>query len=648
MAWGVLRMLTSWANLYGSKHRDQSESRAQARQQTQIRLQEAIEQEQSRSHQLMMADRTSEAQNAAEMAQIENEDRQPEPSADQSGDIENKDAERLAEVRVREEAAREAFRQAAERVREAAARESSSPVPLRTEPVQPERFSASVLPDPAPAALEFSAPQAQDAPSQFANATQRSIASMFQAALQTHQPAADRGTPAVPGPEEYFGTNGRGANAVPPPEEYLGANGRGANPVPTPEEYLGTNGRGANPAAPTEEYLGTNARGANPVPAPEEYFGMNGRASNPVARPEEYLGTSGRGVNPVPTPEEYLGTNGRGVNPVARPEERPTISDQSENTVRVERRSAERIEASSLRKSEPVKQEPVHGREERPAAKWFALRTVFDFNNPAPIEPEATEKPAQAPVIAVFSLAGGIGKTSLVATLGRALSARGERVLLVDTAAYGLMPFYFGAHDHRPGVLRTFSPPGTVGDSPIQMLALDPDSLGAENPAVDPLVSEIGKYSRGVSRVIIDLATASGATSRRVMRMNPMVIVPIVPDMNSVVSVSSLDRFFEHNQNGNGHGKPSLPFYVLNRFDPSVPLHLDIREMLREELGERLLPFVLHRSPAVSEAMAEGMTVMDYAPESTVAEDFGSLAGWVKAQSAPAVRAYRGVRWSER
>jgi nitrogenase subunit NifH len=50
----------------------------------------------------------------------------------------------------------------------------------------------------------------------------------------------------------------------------------------------------------------------------------------------------------------------------------------------------------------------------------------------------------------------------------------------------------------------------------------------------------------------------------------------------------------------------------------------------------------------VSEALAEGMTVMDYAPNSTVAEDFGSLAGWVKSQSAPASTTYRGVRWSER
>ena len=87
---------------------------------------------------------------------------------------------------------------------------------------------------------------------------------------------------------------------------------------------------------------------------------------------------------------------------------------------------------------------------------------------------------------------------------------------------------------------------------------------------------------------------------------------------------------------------------MLNQFDYSLPLHLDVREVLREQLGDRLLPFVLRRSPSVSEALAEGMTVMDYAPNSTVAEDFGSLAGWIKSIAAPVSSGYRGVRWSER
>ncbi len=290
-------------------------------------------------------------------------------------------------------------------------------------------------------------------------------------------------------------------------------------------------------------------------------------------------------------------------------------------------------------------EDTLQGSRDRLTSRWYALRGVFDTLG-TPVEAAPAPAPARAPVVAIFSLAGGVGKTSLVATMGRALSSRGERVLLVDTAAYGLLPFFFGAHDQRPGQLRTFSPPGTSTDAPIQMVTIDPDSLGTEATSQEALCSEIGKFSRGVSRVIVDLATASGATTRRVLKMAPLVIVPMVPDMNSVVSVSSIDSFFQHNPNP--AMKSAMPYYVLNQFDPSLPLHLDIREVLREQLGERLLPFVLRRAPAVSEALAEGMTVMDYAPNSTVAEDFGTLAGWVKTQSAPASSSYRGVRWSER
>jgi cellulose biosynthesis protein BcsQ len=116
--------------------------------------------------------------------------------------------------------------------------------------------------------------------------------------------------------------------------------------------------------------------------------------------------------------------------------------------------------------------------------------------------------------------------------------------------------------------------------------------------------------------------------------------------MSSVVSVSAIDAFFRNNSAA--AGQPIMPVYVLNRFDPSLPLHLDVREVLREQLGERLLPFALRRTPAMSEALAEGMTVVDYAPTSTVAEDFGALAGWVKSLAAPASHGFRGVRWSER
>ncbi|HZY62659.1 MAG TPA: cellulose synthase operon protein YhjQ/BcsQ, partial [Edaphobacter sp.] len=105
---------------------------------------------------------------------------------------------------------------------------------------------------------------------------------------------------------------------------------------------------------------------------------------------------------------------------------------------------------------------------ERLASRWYALKSAFES---APEESApARQKEIRTPVLAVFSLAGGVGKTSLVATLGRALSSMGEKVLLTDTSSHGLLPFYFGASELRPGVVRTFTPPSGSTDSPIYLV----------------------------------------------------------------------------------------------------------------------------------------------------------------------------------
>ena len=296
----------------------------------------------------------------------------------------------------------------------------------------------------------------------------------------------------------------------------------------------------------------------------------------------------------------------------------------------------------------PVPQAPaatLQGERDRLTSRWFALQGVFE-NATVSSDPSPVATDSHAPVLAVFSLAGGAGKTSVVATLGRALSASGERVLLVETTSYGLLPFFFGARDRRPGVLRKFNPPQMSGGAQVQMVTVDSDGLEPDSTAQDPFSMEITECAHDSSRVIVDIATASAPTARRVLGMSQLVLVPVLPDMNSVVSTGAIDAFFE--SNGEALGKPAEIYYVLNQFDPSLPLHLDVREVLREQLGDRLLPFALHAAPAVSEALAEGMTVMDYAPGSPVAEDFSTLADWLKSVSAPATDSERGLRWSER
>ena len=286
--------------------------------------------------------------------------------------------------------------------------------------------------------------------------------------------------------------------------------------------------------------------------------------------------------------------------------------------------------------------------QERVASRWFAMRGVLDgprdsrdAGADAALE---TSRSQPISTLAVFSLAGGVGKSSLVATLGRALAAQGERVFLADASPYGLLPYYFGARELRPGLTRTFSPPGGSRDAPIRLLSVPSFPAQSGEAAADWLAVELPKTATGANRILIDVATASTDVGPSLRGMSPVILMPMIPDMNSVITLSAVDSFFR-NQSG---GEALRPYYILNQFDGSLPLHLDVREALRRELGDRLLPFVLRRSPAVSEALAEGMTVIDYAPDSPVAGDFLNLANWLRGISAAAEASVRGARWSER
>jgi cellulose synthase operon protein YhjQ len=291
----------------------------------------------------------------------------------------------------------------------------------------------------------------------------------------------------------------------------------------------------------------------------------------------------------------------------------------------------------------PVEDTLQHSRE-RVAARWYALKGVFDQSAAEP-PVEAVNTVRRVPMLTVFSMAGGVGKTSLVATLGRTLSSMGERVLLTDTTSHGLLPFYFGASELRPGVVRTFSPPAGSNDAAIALVGYDVSQRDASPESQEWLVNELMRTSRGMQRILLDVPLSAAWVARRMARLGGITLVPVAPDMNSVISLGPLEKFFAGVTDE--EGGPAQPFYVLNEFDASVPLHLDVREVMRRQLGDRLLPFVIRRAPAVSEALAEGMTVMDYAPDQPVAGDYMNLASWLRTQSMPAIAGQKNARWSE-
>ncbi len=284
------------------------------------------------------------------------------------------------------------------------------------------------------------------------------------------------------------------------------------------------------------------------------------------------------------------------------------------------------------------------------ASRWYALRQLLRKTRLPGADTQPLSLPVHRPLaipstLVVTSIAGGAGKTSITGTLGRALSSLGERVVLLETSAHGVLPYLFGASATRPGQLRTFSPPAGSADAPVYMATLDEEPAYGDDEQALVTMEALVRRAEGAERVLLDLDGCRLPFARQLAEAGASILLPLAADMNSVIAIQRSEEFFAGIADASG--RAVHPWYVLNQYDSSLPLHLDVREALQQQLGARLLPLAVRRSPAVPEALADGMTVIDYAPNSGVADDFLGLAAWLRQLAAPSSVAQRGTRWSE-
>jgi cellulose biosynthesis protein BcsQ len=239
------------------------------------------------------------------------------------------------------------------------------------------------------------------------------------------------------------------------------------------------------------------------------------------------------------------------------------------------------------------------------------------------------------PALALFSFAGGVGKTTISANLARILCVQGEDVLLVDASGSGLLPFYFGANDLRPG-LRTFVAPG-LKCSRLRV-------IGAEEVSAAWLEKDVSPAMAVSQRTIFDLGPASFSLMPQIFARCSEILVPLVPDFNSILSISRIEHLLDKIRAA-GTQVPS-PYYVFNQFDSEFDMDLEARELAGRQCRERLLPLAVRHGAEVAEAIASRMTVADYAPISEVTSDFLELALWLE-KVAPALQIKSVARWTE-
>jgi len=262
----------------------------------------------------------------------------------------------------------------------------------------------------------------------------------------------------------------------------------------------------------------------------------------------------------------------------------------------------------------------------RPVPRWRVLRSVFNqAHSGAQQEDAGARRTLPRGSLSMIGACGGVGVTSILATLARILSQRREGILVADGTAQSMLPYYFGA----PGTITgscSFLPLRGGSDGSLSVVSRDPD-----DPAPDARIWQNIRNSAGsVDRVLLDIWRDMAAPGWQIVTAESVCLVVLIPDLHSVVRLRTIERLFQGRDAAFGH---TTPYYLLNKFDSSLALHVDLRNWLAQETGDRLLPMAIRRSDEVTQSLAEGLTVADYAPNSGITQDFHALADWISAVS---------------
>jgi cellulose synthase operon protein YhjQ len=219
------------------------------------------------------------------------------------------------------------------------------------------------------------------------------------------------------------------------------------------------------------------------------------------------------------------------------------------------------------------------------------------------------------------SCAGGVGKTTLCATVARALSSRLCNVLIADRCTEGIVPYYFSMERQSAGGLQTVFPNARRSGYQMVLVAAPCD----EQPSA-PTAAWLEQLQAESILTLQDLPTFNGQGTQSALDRAGQVVVPLVPDVQSIASIARFEKLsstLDERQSGR-------VLFVLNRFDEARPLHREIRTHLERLLEDRLAPVAVRESEYVPESLSLGMTVLDHVPQSPVANDFEQLVVWLE------------------
>jgi cellulose synthase operon protein YhjQ len=245
-------------------------------------------------------------------------------------------------------------------------------------------------------------------------------------------------------------------------------------------------------------------------------------------------------------------------------------------------------------------------------------------------------------VVAVVSCKGGVGCTTLTASIATVLAQRRYNVLAVDfdpqnclcmplshggPSADGLVQRVVSGEPWQDAACRNsdrvyFLPFGQVGEAARRSF----ENLLETEP--DWLADRLGEINLGPNTIVlVDCAKGPCVFMRQALRAAHFVLTVVLSDAASYLTIPTNETLITDYTAGSRHFMGSA--YVINQANATRPLRKDLLALLRSQLRNRLVPYPVHQDEAVAEALAGEMSVPVYAPQSQAAHDLQGLTDWL-------------------
>lgn len=227
--------------------------------------------------------------------------------------------------------------------------------------------------------------------------------------------------------------------------------------------------------------------------------------------------------------------------------------------------------------------------------------------------------------IALQGVRGGVGATSLTAALGWALSALGERVLLIEAA-----PGQLGAHFNVPlessnGWMQALCAGEAWQDSALRYpqgpdlllhgVPAQPERFQQDAAIAQPLFDALPELKKRYQWIIFDLPHYALPWHQRLQPQLNSVLRVIVPDASCHLYLSQ--------QHYSAHSH-----FLINQFHANSRLQQDLHQFWIASLNN-MIPLLVHRDEALAEALMMKQPVGEYKPHALVSEEIITLANWL-------------------